>query len=107
MNIMFWKRNAKAEKPIDFDFKSFVDDIDDATVRAFFNTTHTKSRKLPILIAQYVYAKLETQLTEYEKMDALKMAEIRGGMRALRQFGVYYTNGIAEWTEQRKKGDGS
>ena len=41
-----------------FDFKR-IPDVDDKTVEAFFSATHEGSRRMPLLIAQWVYAQLE------------------------------------------------
>lgn len=101
MELLNSLRKEKSE--VDFDF-SKVTDVDDATVRAFMNTTHTKSRQMPLLIARYVFNELENRLTQKGDMDAMKLAEIRGGMIALRSFGVYYTQGIKAWEERTKKG---
>ena len=100
---LFGKRQAhdsKKSAAFEFDF-SKVPDVDDHTVRAFFNTTHTQSRQMPLLIARHVFEQLEQRVTSPGQLGALELAEIRGGMRALRAFGVYYTQGIKEWTERQ------
>ena len=84
-----------------FDFKR-IPDVDDKTVEAFFEATHEGSRRMPLLIAQWVYAKLEDELTSPVRLDERRLAEIRGGMMALRRFAVFYTQGIEAW-KQRKK----
>ncbi|MBR1922008.1 MAG: hypothetical protein IJ829_08460 [Kiritimatiellae bacterium] len=83
------------ERP-SFDFKA-VKDVDDATVEAFFAATHEGSRRMPLLVAQWVYALLEDELTTPGRMDERRLVEIRGGMMALRRFGVAYQGGIDEW----------
>ncbi len=83
-----------------FDFRR-VADVDDATVAAFFATTHEQSRRMPLLIAGQVAAELEDRLTRAERLDAQEMSEIRGGLRALRQFATYYQGGIAAWEVRR------
>ena len=107
MRIFQWfgKRQAHDNKrgaAFEFDFAK-VPDVDDHTVRAFFNTTHTQSRRMPLLIARHVFEQLEDQLSGQKPLDAMELAEIRGGMKALRLFGYYYTNGIKEWEENAKK----
>lgn len=106
MKIFQWfgKRQAhdsKKSAAFEFDF-SKVPDVDDHTVRAFFNTTHTQSRKMPLLIARHVFEQLEQRITSPGRLDALELAELRGGMRALRAFGVYYTQGIEEWKRKEE-----
>lgn len=85
-----------------FDFKR-IPDVDDATVEAFFSATHEGSRRMPLLVAQWVYAELENALTTPGRQDALRMAELRGGMMALRRFAVAYQEGIECW--KRKKAE--
>lgn len=109
MKIFQWfgKRQAHDNKrgaAFEFDFAK-VPDVDDHTVRAFFNTTHTQSRKMPLLIARHVFEQLEDQLSGQQPLDVMELAEIRGGMKALRLFGYYYTNGIKEWEKKTKKGN--
>lgn len=84
-----------------FDFRR-VADVDDATVEAFFATTHEQSRRMPLLIAGEVAAELEDRLTRAERLDAAEMSEIRGGLRALRRFATYYQEGIAAWAARRR-----
>ena len=88
------------ERPA-FDFKR-IPDVDDKTVEAFFSATHEGSRRMPLLVAQWVYAQLEDELTSPVRLDERRLAEIRGGMMALRRFAVFYTQGIEAW-KQRKK----
>ena len=102
---LFGKRQAhdnKRDAAFEFDFAK-VPDVDDNTVRAFFNTTHTQSRKMPLLIARHVFEQLEDQLSGQKPLDAMELAEIRGGMKALRLFGYYYTNGIKEWEKKKEE----
>ena len=91
----------KKKSTFEFDF-SRIPDVDDHTVRAFFNTTHTQSRKMPLLIARHVFEQLEQRITSPGQLGALELAELRGGMRALRAFGVYYTQGIEEWKRKEE-----
>ena len=88
------------ERPA-FDFKQ-LKDVDDKTVEAFFAATHEGSRRMPLLVAQWVYAQLEDELTSPVRVDERRLAEIRGGMMALRRFAVYYTQGIEAWRERKK-----
>jgi len=88
----------------DFDF-SKVADVDDATVEAFFNSTSTPGRQMPLLIARYIFNQLEGRLTDPGKLDSLQLSEIRGGMRALRAFGAFYTNGIESWKARKREND--
>jgi hypothetical protein len=92
------------ERPA-FDFKQ-LPDVDDATVEAFFSATHEGSRRMPLLVAQWVYAQLENELTSPSRLDERRLAEIRGGMMALRRFAVDYTQGIEAWRERKKRKDG-
>ena len=107
MKIFQWfgkqqAHDSKRDAAFEFDFAK-VPDVDDHTVRAFFNTTHTQSRKMPLLIARHVFEQLEDQLSGQKPLDAMELAEIRGGMKALRLFGYYYTNGIKEWEIKAKE----
>ncbi len=103
MKIPGFRRKSEAADD-SFSFAN-VADVDDATVRAFFEATHERARQMPLLIARHVFDELARRLTEPGRMDALELSEIRGGMRALRAFGVAYTRGVAEWTaaERRKR----
>ena len=92
------------ERPA-FDFKQ-LPDVDDATVEAFFSATHEGSRRMPLLVAQWVYAQLENELTSPSRLDERRLAEIRGGMMALRRFAVDYTQGIEAWKQRKKRKDG-
>ena len=94
--------DSKTEAAFDF---ANVADVDDAPARAFMESTHLESRRMPLLIARHAYSLLEERLTEPGRLDALTLAEIRGGMRALRAFGVYYTAGIQAWQERHAKKD--
>lgn len=87
----------------EFDFRR-VADVDDATVAAFFATTHEQSRRMPLLVAGQVAAELEDRLTRAERLDAQEMSEIRGGLRALRRFATYYQEGVAAWETRRGGG---
>ena len=88
-----------------FDFKR-IPDVDEKTVEAFFAATHEGSRRMPLLVAQYVYAQLEDELTRPGRVDERRLAELRGGMMALRRFAVAYEGGIAEWQNRRRRKDG-
>ena len=88
-----------------FDFKQ-LKDVDDKTVEAFFAATHEGSRRMPLLVAQWVYAQLEDELTSPGRVDERRLVEIRGGMMALRSFAVSYTQGIAAWRARKKHKDG-
>ena len=92
------------ERPA-FDFKE-LKDVDDKTVEAFFAATHEGARRMPLLVAQWVYAQLEDELTTPGRLDERRLAEIRGGMMALRRFAVYYTQGIEAWRGRKKPKDG-
>ena len=65
----------KKKSAFEFDFAK-VPDVDDHTVQAFFNTTHTQSRKMPLLIARHVFEQLEDQLSGQKPLDAMELAEI-------------------------------
>ena len=97
---------TKKQQQASFDFKQ-LKDVDDKTVEAFFAATHEGSRRMPLLVAQWVYAQLEDELTSPVRVDERRLAEIRGGMMALRRFAVCYTQGIQAWRERKKpkKGD--
>ena len=87
-----------------FDFKQ-LKDVDDKTVEAFFEATHEGSRRMPLLIAQWVYAQLEDELTSPGRLSEMRLAEIRGGMAALRRFGIAYDSGVKEWQNHKRKRD--
>lgn len=97
-------RSDEIKRGVVFDFAK-VADVDDATAKAFMESTHLESRRMPLLIARHAYSLLEERLTEPGRLDALTLAEIRGGMRALRAFGVYYTAGIKAWEERFRQKD--
>ena len=87
-----------------FDFKR-IPDVDEKTVEAFFAATHEGSRRMPLLVAQYVYAQLEDELTSPGRLSEMRLAEIRGGMAALRRFAVAYEGGVKEWQNRRRTRD--
>lgn len=87
-----------------FDFKR-IPDVDEKTVEAFFAATHEGSRRMPLLVAQYVYAQLEDELTSPGRLSEMRLAEIRGGMAALRRFGVTYDSGVKAWQNRKRKRD--
>jgi len=93
---------SRGKQEASFDFKQ-LKDVDDKTVEAFFAATHEGSRRMPLLVAQWVYAQLEDELTSPVRLDERRLAEIRGGMMALRRFAVYYTQGIEAWRERKKR----
>ena len=92
---------SRGKQEASFDFKQ-LKDVDDKTVEAFFSATHEGSRRMPLLVAQWVYAQLEDELTSPVRVDERRLAEIRGGMMALRRFAVSYTQGIEAWRERKK-----
>lgn len=85
------EKAAKAEETR-FDFKG-VKDVDEETVRAYMNTTNEKTRRLPLLVAGQVYADIEDAFTRPGRLDALQMAQMRGGMMALRRFATLWLEG--------------
>ena len=87
-----------------FDFKR-IPDVDEKTVEAFFAATHEGARRMPLLVAQYVYAQLEDELTSPGRLSEMRLAEIRGGMAALRRFGVAYDSGVKAWQNRKRKRD--
>ncbi len=87
-----------------FDFKR-IPDVDEKTVEAFFAATHEGSRRMPLLVAQYVYAQLEDELTSPGRLSEMRLAEIRGGMAALRRFAVAYEGGVKEWQNRKRTRD--
>ena len=105
MKMFGFNRKAEAAEEA-FSFAR-VADVDDATVEAFFAATHEGSRQMPLLIARHVFEGLEARLSSLDEIDDGELREIRGGMRALRLFGVAYTRGIAEWKRRaRAREDG-
>lgn len=95
---LFGKRKQREA----FDFKR-LKDVDDATVEAFFSATHEGSRRLPLLVAGWVYAEIEAVLTTPGRQDALRMSELRGGMMALRKFAECYRDGIESWKKRKRQ----
>ena len=87
-----------------FDFKR-IPDVDEKPVAAFFAATHEGSRRMPLLVAQYVYAQLEDELTSPGRLSEMRLAEIRGGMAALRRFAVAYEGGVKEWQNRKRTRD--
>lgn len=96
----FGRRQEPQETPFSF---TQIADVDDATVEAFFASTHEGARRMPLLVARHIFEDLETRLSSREPLDDGDLREIRGGMRALRLFGVAYTQGIAAWTGRKAK----
>ena len=96
---------TRKQQQASFDFKQ-LKDVDDKTVEAFFAATHEGSRRMPLLVAQWVYAQLEDELTSPVRVDERRLAEIRGGMMALRRFGIAYDSGVKEWRNHKHKRDG-
>lgn len=85
-----------------FDFTK-IEDVDEATVRAFFNSTHEASRRLPLLVAGYVASVIESEfLRPNRPMNALEMAEVRGGLKALRRFAHHFQMGVEEWISRNR-----
>ena len=80
-----------------------IPDVDDATVEAYFASTHEGSRRLPLLVAQWEFSKLEQKLTRPGAIDQRELFEIRGGMKALRAFATDLYYGIEEWKKQPER----
>ena len=97
----FSRKSEAAEDAFSF---ARVADVDDATVEA---STHEGSRRMPLLVARHVFEELEARLSSQDEIGDGELREIRGGMRALRLFGVAYTRGIAAWKRRdRTRKDG-
>ena len=100
----FIRKSEAAEDAFSF---ARVADVDDATVEAFFASTYEGSRRMPLLVARHVFEELEARLSSQDEIGDGELREIRGGMRALRLFGVAYTRGIAAWKRrERTRKDG-
>lgn len=105
---MKWARFLRAKpqrKTMTISELSDIPGVDEATVRAFFGSTHEKSRRMPLLIAAHVASRYQDKLTQPGRMDALQLAEIRGALKAIRLFATFYRNGVDEWLKKSGAGN--
>ena len=94
MRLVFGRGKARGEGTA-FSFKQ-LENVDEETVRAYFANTNAKTRRLPLLVAGQVYAEIEDAMTTPGRKDALHLAEMRGGMMALRRFAIIFSEGVRD-----------
>lgn len=96
---MFGKKQNETRKTAAdvFDWDSIpYDKIDNAEVAKFICSTDALQRQFPLAIAAQVQSELNQRFLEPVKLDALQMAEVRGGWKALARFAQIYTSGLRE-----------
>ena len=71
----FSRKSEAAEDAFSF---ARVADVDDATVEAFFASTHEGSRGMPLLVARHVFEELEARLSSQDEIGDGELREIRG-----------------------------
>lgn len=96
---MFGKKNNEAHKTATdvFDWDSIpFDKIDGDEVAKFIGSTDQLQRQFPLAIAAQVQSELNQKFLAPVKLDALQMAEVRGGCKALARFAQIYTSSLRE-----------
>lgn len=76
-----------------FDWKT-VPDVDPLELERWLGTTGGKERGFPLAIALQVHDEIEERFTAAGAVDAMTMAECRGGIRALKRFCQIYSTVI-------------
>ena len=79
-----------AKKKDGFDWRS-VPAVDPDEVDRWLGCTDAKDRQFPLQVALQVHDEIEARLMQPGRMDALSMAELRGGLCALRRFATLYS----------------
>lgn len=77
------------EKRDIFDWNE-VPSPDPDDVAMWIGATDAKDRQFPLQLARQVHDELEALLMSTQRMDALEMAQVRGGVKALARFAQVY-----------------
>ena len=78
-----------AKKDNGFDWRS-VPAVDPDEVARWFGCTDAKDRQFPLQVALQVHDEIEAALMSDRVMDGMDLAEMRGGLKALRRFATLY-----------------
>lgn len=73
-----------------FDWRT-VPDVDPDELAMWRSRTDAKERQFPLQVALQVHDELERELMAPTRMDALRLSEIRGGIKALARFAQVYS----------------
>lgn len=73
---------------------SNLDPIDAQDVQMYLNSTDAVSKDVPIAIALQIHDRLEEELTETNGIDAMRMSELKGGMKAMKMFAKALTYNV-------------
>lgn len=84
------QQTAGGMQPHDiFDWRT-VPDVDPEELDMWRSRTDAKERQFPLQVALQVHDELERDLMSPVRMDALRLSEIRGGIKALARFAQVY-----------------
>ena len=72
-----------------FDWRT-VPDVDPDELAMWRSRTDAKERQFPLQVALQVHDELERELMAPTRMDALRLSEIRGGIKTLARFAQVY-----------------
>ena len=72
-----------------FDWKS-VPDVNPDELERWKNRTDAEERQFPLQVALQVHDELEREMMKPGRLDALRLSEIRGGIKALARFAQVY-----------------
>lgn len=84
-----------------FDWRT-VPDVDPDGLAMWMSRTDASERQFPLQVALQVHDELVRQLMSPAPMDAARLSEIRGGVKALARFAQVYA---ATLGARRKEGD--
>ena len=73
-----------------FDWRT-VPDVDPDELAMWRSRTDAKERQFPLQVALQVHDELERELMAPTRTDALRLSEIRGGIKALARFAQVYS----------------
>lgn len=73
-----------------FDWRT-VPDVDPDELAMWRSRTDAKERQFPLQVALQVHDELERELMAPTRLDALRLSEIRGGIKALARFAQVYS----------------
>lgn len=73
-----------------FDWRT-VPDVDPDELDMWRSRTDAKERQFPLQVALQVHDELERELMAPTRMDALRLSEIRGSIKALARFAQVYS----------------
>lgn len=98
MGKKFFRRlfsGTKADKANGFSW-SDIGRIDPLVVEKFRTATSEEARKIPLAVANQVFDRIENELASPGKMDAIEMAQRRGGLMALKEFAKLWLYAFGE-----------